>query len=111
MLKSLLILTWFTVVPPPAQYMQEYQGELHVHYGLSHTEMDHACRVRGQAYGLTVACTYMENLPERCDVFLPRVGDTYMGRLITPELLKEILQHELAHCNRWPVTHPRETEI
>ena len=81
------------VMPPPARYDHIYSGELVVR----RVPLDDVIWYCG------AKCW--------CRITVPIVGSSahYRGRMVTvtPSLYRALWQHERAHCNGWPATHPR----
>lgn len=103
-----VITALFVVLAPPAQYDHPYQGALTVHHASVREIMYDRCYVRGR--GIGYACSYLEHLKDgRCEIWLPRVGDTVrLGRhqvTIGYLLYAAMLAHETAHCNGWRSDH------
>lgn len=80
---------------PPLQFDHTYTGKMIIRHG-SPKKVDDMCRVRGQTGPGPWACTYMENLPGECTIWMPNKHAFY----------DLIFRHERAHCNGWPPSHP-----
>jgi hypothetical protein len=106
---ALWALSWhpvlaLTVIDPPARYSGAYKGDLVIHHASMREIMYRRCFVRTVGPGFS--CTYMEELPGRCTIWMPRVGARAGMTLITQGIYRQMLRHELAHCNGWPPNHP-----
>jgi hypothetical protein len=97
------------LVPPPARYNKPFKGQLY-QLELGWWELIRQC-------GWTVGCapiggdrlgTYPGITRRSCTILVARVG-TYMpgfGRVDT-QGQRNVIRHEIGHCNGWPANHPR----
>jgi len=93
------------VMPPPARYDHIYSGELVVRR-VPLDDVIWYCGAKGTQH---LACARIKD--GWCRITVPIVGSSahYRGRMVTvtPSLYRALWQHERAHCNGWPATHPR----
>jgi len=94
---------------PPERFDHEYTGHL-IEYNLS-IDVIRSEDVCGTVpRDQVIACTYMDQLPNECTIFMPKVGQTFswFGRqyTMTQGSYDSVKRHEIGHCNGWPPNHP-----
>ncbi len=84
---------WRPQVPPP-EYRKPYTGELTINR-VPLDDIPVKCKQLPNVLG----CAYWDRTAQAwCRIYIP---DN-----VTPSLQKDILAHELGHCNGWPGDHP-----
>lgn len=89
------LLIGLAVLEPPMQYAPPFPGQV-LEYVLPLAEARRLCATRGLPNA--DACSWRRN--DICHIVIPNNGPV--------KDLAAYRRHEIAHCNGWPVSHPRE---
>ena len=94
---------YVTVTSPP-EYDHPFQGTTQIIYATDQAALKAACRLEKLNPGITaLGCRHVVGMPPQvCVILLPPQKDIEA----TGIPVAQVIRHEEAHCNGWPVNHP-----